>query len=224
MPKAIILEWLTTCVHDLKRASLVEPRKWVVCLSRKEASLTPETARTQLANAINSEVPLVLRTIGECLHEPKSEAEVRAAFTCLDAWVEWGLGAEYVQSRLARTKSDLSLCREITSILPTVYGYLDTPLMPSATATVCEILTVSVFRDGKATRILTEPILTWLMEKGRAVVEDAVARQFHRRPSARSCLITACYRPGRRRRAHSRHHAAHRGSCGPLGYLDGRTG
>ncbi len=72
--------------------------------------------------------------------------------------------------------------REITSVLPTVYGYLDTPLLSSAIATLCEILTVSVFRDGKATRSLTEPILDWLMNKGRPIVEDAVARQLNSAP------------------------------------------
>ncbi len=63
--------------------------------SRLEVQLlTSPPCRTQLANAVNGEVPLVLRTIGDCLTNPASESEVRAAFACLDAWVEWGLGAE----------------------------------------------------------------------------------------------------------------------------------
>jgi hypothetical protein len=55
-----------------------------------------------LATAINSEVPLVLRTITETLTgqggENNQEQEAEAAFDCLDAWIEWGLGAEYVES------------------------------------------------------------------------------------------------------------------------------
>ena len=60
-------------------------------------------------------------------------------------------------------------------LLPTLYSLLSTPLMPKVINSLCEILTVSIFRDGKATKALTEPILDWLGNEGLAVVNAAVA-------------------------------------------------
>jgi hypothetical protein len=64
---------------------------------------------------------------------------------------------------------------EIMGLLPTLYSLLSTRLMPKVINSLCEILTVSVFRDGKATKALTEPILDWLSNQGLAVVNAAVA-------------------------------------------------
>lgn len=75
---------------------------------------------------------------------------------------------------------------EILNILPTLYALLSTSLMPQAIESISEILTVSIFRDGKATKALTEPILDWLSGDGWEVVQLAVRGKVLGRPRALS--------------------------------------
>jgi hypothetical protein len=49
-------------------------------------------------------------------------------------------------------------CSEITTLLPAIYNLL--PLTAASSALV-EILSESVFRYGKGTKILTEPLVAW---------------------------------------------------------------
>jgi hypothetical protein len=57
-----------------------------------------------VARAINQEMPIVVRTITDALSgqgtgsPQEKEEEAAAAFRCLEAWIDWGLTAEYVQS------------------------------------------------------------------------------------------------------------------------------
>ncbi len=97
VPRSTILEWLTVSIRDLTRAAIVEPRKWVVLDCLHLTHKADFATRSQLANAINEEVPLVLRTITDALSGQgggDKEKEARAAFECLDSWIEWGLGSE----------------------------------------------------------------------------------------------------------------------------------
>jgi hypothetical protein len=50
--------------------------------------------------------------------------------------------------------------------------------MAQAIGVLVEILTGSVFKDGKATKITTEPILDWINERGSAITKQAVASQW----------------------------------------------
>jgi hypothetical protein len=58
--------------------------------------------RSEVARAINQEMPLVVRTITEALtgqgegSPEEKEKEAVAALKCLEAWIDWGLNAEYV--------------------------------------------------------------------------------------------------------------------------------
>lgn len=58
--------------------------------------------RSEVARAINQEMPLVVRTITDALSgqgtgsPQEKEQEAAAGFRCLEAWVDWGLTAEYV--------------------------------------------------------------------------------------------------------------------------------
>lgn len=63
--------------------------------------------------------------------------------------------------------------RDLTSLLPTLYHLLSTPFLPSAVNVLIEILTASVFKDGKATKVLTEPLLEWITTTGQTIIVQA---------------------------------------------------
>jgi len=68
--------------------------------------------------------------------------------------------------------------REITELLPTLLHLLNTPYMSQAIGVLVEILMTSVFMDGKATKITTEPLLDWFAGRGGEFVREAVASQY----------------------------------------------
>lgn len=49
--------------------------------------------------------------------------------------------------------------------------------MPQAIGVLVEILTGSVFKDGKATKFTTEPILDWISQRGSAITKQAAASE-----------------------------------------------
>lgn len=59
--------------------------------------------------------------------------------------------------------------------------------MAQAISVLVEILTGSVFKDGKATKITTEPILEWISQRGGAIVKQAAASQYILTACARGC-------------------------------------
>lgn len=46
--------------------------------------------------------------------------------------------------------------------------------MVQSISAIVEVLTNSVFRDGKATKILTEPLLHWMATRGTQIVNQAI--------------------------------------------------
>jgi DNA-binding PucR family transcriptional regulator len=54
--------------------------------------------------------------------------------------------------------------------------------MIQSMSSIVEILTNSVFRDGKATKVLTEPLLRWLAGRGTQIVNKAIHSKRARRP------------------------------------------
>lgn len=44
--------------------------------------------------------------------------------------------------------------------------------LPAASATITEILTESVFRFGKGTRALTEPLIEWTITLGQPIIDN----------------------------------------------------
>jgi hypothetical protein len=128
----------------------------------------------------------VMRTITEALtgqgegSPQEKEKEAVAALKCLEAWIDWGLSAECVRYlfcffRMTRlTHPCWAVPSDITNILPILYSLLDTPFMIQSMSSIVEILTNSVFRDGKATKVLTEPLLRWLTGRGTQIVNEAI--------------------------------------------------
>lgn len=66
------------------------------------------------------------------------------------------------------------LTSDITGLLPVLYSLLDTPFIVQSVSAIVEVLTNSVFRDGKATKILTEPLLRWIAARGTQIVNQAI--------------------------------------------------
>jgi hypothetical protein len=58
-------------------------------------------------------------------------------------------------------------------MLPVLLRTLNTQYISEASSVLVEILTHSVFRDGKATKITTEPLLEWLAARGSGIVKEA---------------------------------------------------
>ncbi|KAJ9116745.1 hypothetical protein QFC20_000680 [Naganishia adeliensis] len=146
--RVLVLEWLETAIRDVARGALVEPRK------------------SEVARAINQEMPLVVRTITDALSgqgtgsPQEKEQEAAAGFKCLEAWIDWGLTAD-----------------DITNLLPVLHSLLDTPFMVQSISAIVEVLTNSVFRDGKATKALTEPLLRWMAVRGMQIVNQAISEE-----------------------------------------------
>lgn len=154
--RVVILEFLEIVIHDISRGALVEPRK------------------SQLAKAIEGEMEFVVRMLIEVLSQDpppstngpelsntrsKYQRELEQAFKTLEAWIAWGLTAE-----------------DISTLLPILYNLLSSSeFLPQTINVLIEILTVSVFKDGKATKILTEPLLEWFASTGQGIVSRAAA-------------------------------------------------
>lgn len=68
----------------------------------------------------------------------------------------------------------IGIISDITGLLPVLYSLLDTPFMVQSISALVEVLTNSVFRDGKATKILTEPLLRWMAARGTHIVNQAI--------------------------------------------------
>lgn len=47
--------------------------------------------------------------------------------------------------------------------------------MVQSISAIVEVLTNSVFRDGKATKALTEPLLRWMAVRGMQIVNQAIS-------------------------------------------------
>jgi hypothetical protein len=74
-----------------------------------------------------------------------------------------------------RRKSDTYPLSDISNLLPILYPLLDTPFMVQSISAIVEVLTNSVFRDGKATTALTEPLLRWMAVRGMQIVNQAIS-------------------------------------------------
>jgi hypothetical protein len=110
----------------------------------------PADHRNALRKFIETDVPAVMQTITDSMTGENgvlSPAErvkaAEAACKCADSWINYGLGAD-----------------ELTALLPHLYNLLP---LPAASTTLVEVLSESIFRFGKGTKILTEPLMAWVI-------------------------------------------------------------
>ena len=75
-----------------------------------------------------------------------------------------------VRSPALRSDEWLIACSELTSLLPCLYNLLP---LPAASLALVEILGESIFRFGKGTKVLTEPLLAWSIGPGKTLIDSA---------------------------------------------------
>ncbi|RXK39632.1 hypothetical protein M231_03134 [Tremella mesenterica] len=140
------LEWCAICVEEMGRAELSDVKRNAV---RKHIEAELPAVMSTLTSAMSPPDPM---EGSDQLRAKLKEAE--AACRCAEAWVFYGLGAD-----------------ELTTLLPHLYGLLP---MPAASATLVEVLSESIFKYGKGAKVLTEPLLAWIIgPSGQSVIGSA---------------------------------------------------
>ncbi|ODN73851.1 hypothetical protein L202_07374 [Cryptococcus amylolentus CBS 6039] len=120
------------------------------------AGLT-EQRRTAIRNHIELDRGIVLNTIirsmsidGSASPEKHSQ-EATAACRCAESWIGWGLEAD-----------------NLHTLVPNLYTLLP---LPQASSTIVEVLSESIWKYGKGTKMLTEPLIEWTIgAPGQALV------------------------------------------------------
>lgn len=106
--------------------------------------------------------------------------ELVESLNCLEGWIaSGGLSAECVpivfeyppERKLIPFRISLR-SRPLTSFIPPLISLLDpsgdhAEIFTAACLVLQEILTVSVLKDGRGSKVLTEPLLVWLSHTGR---------------------------------------------------------
>ncbi|WVQ72312.1 hypothetical protein IAR50_001862 [Cryptococcus sp. DSM 104548] len=110
------------------------------------AGLT-ERRRTEIRNHIELDRGIVMNTIirsmstiGSASPEQQSQ-EATAACRCAESWIGWGLEAD-----------------NLHDLVPKLYTLLP---LPQASSTIVEVLSESIWKYGKGTKMLTEPLIEW---------------------------------------------------------------
>ncbi|WVQ82597.1 hypothetical protein IAT38_004727 [Cryptococcus sp. DSM 104549] len=118
-----------------------------ICVEEIGRAALADQKRAALRRHIEKDLPAIISTItdamnGEGSANPQERLiEAEAACRCAESWIDYGLGAD-----------------ELTALLPVLYNILP---LPAACSAVVEVLTESIFKFGKGTKILTEPLLAW---------------------------------------------------------------
>ncbi|WVR03182.1 hypothetical protein IAU60_000173 [Kwoniella sp. DSM 27419] len=120
-----------------------------ICVEELARAGLSEQKRNALRRHIESDLSVVVTTITDAMRgdpaltpdERIKEAE--AACKCAESWIDYGLSAD-----------------ELSGLLPSFYGLLP---MPAASSALVEVLSESIFKFGKGTKILTEPLLAWVI-------------------------------------------------------------
>ncbi|CAK9779796.1 ARM repeat-containing protein [Cutaneotrichosporon oleaginosum] len=120
-----------------------------ICVEEISRAGLSEQKRTALRRHIDTDLPAVMATItesmtGEALQSPADRIRAaEAACKCADSWINYGIGAD-----------------EMSALLPHIFALLP---LPAASGTIAEVLSESIFKFGKGSKILTEPLLAWVI-------------------------------------------------------------
>nr|XP_019048282.1 hypothetical protein I302_02051 [Kwoniella bestiolae CBS 10118]OCF27212.1 hypothetical protein I302_02051 [Kwoniella bestiolae CBS 10118] len=118
-----------------------------ICIEEIGRAGLAEHQRQPLRRHIESDLSIVVSTITDAMTgDPKLSPnerlkEAEAACKCAESWIDWGLSPE-----------------ELNILLPALYDLLP---MPAASSALVEVLSESIFKYGKGTKLLTEPMLAW---------------------------------------------------------------
>ncbi|WRT63297.1 uncharacterized protein IL334_000202 [Kwoniella shivajii] len=131
-----------------------------ICIEEIGRAGLAEQQRQPLRRHIESDLSVVVSTITDAMsgdlnlspNERLKEAE--AACKCAESWIDWGLAPD-----------------ELNALLPALYNLLP---MPAASSALVEVLSESIFKYGKGTKLLTEPMLAWVIgPSGQSLVGSA---------------------------------------------------
>ncbi|KAK4687604.1 importin-13, partial [Tremellales sp. Uapishka_1] len=130
------LEWCGIIVEEIGRAGLSEQKRVAL---RKHIEMDLPAVMGTIAASLSLNGPLG----SDLTQEEMRLKEVEAGCKCAESWVVYGLGGD-----------------ELTALLPSLYNVLP---LPSASSALVEILSESIFKFGKGTKILTEPLVAWVI-------------------------------------------------------------
>ncbi|GJJ09063.1 hypothetical protein Clacol_003285 [Clathrus columnatus] len=112
-------------------------------------------------DSLSKAVPMVLQAVTHsATSQMNSSNEVQSALKCLEKWIAWGLPADDLTSTIPML---LSLLRFEPSFIP-------------ASDVLQEILSSSSLSDGSGKKVLTDPLLDFLVTQGAAIYEQSLAR------------------------------------------------
>ncbi|KAL1406931.1 hypothetical protein Q8F55_006343 [Vanrija albida] len=120
-----------------------------ICVEEISRAGISEQKRNALRRHLDLDVPAVMATITESMNGDAVQSpadcikSAEAACKCAQSWINYGLGAD-----------------ELSALLPHLYALLP---LPAASTTLVEVLSESIFKYGKGTKILTEPLLAWVI-------------------------------------------------------------
>ncbi|ORY23548.1 armadillo-type protein [Naematelia encephala] len=151
-------------VPGLDAAVRIRGRLWGlewcgICVEEIARAGISEQKRNALRRHLQEDIPAVLSVISRSMDPPPGDPgerakEADAACKCAESWVTYGLGGD-----------------DLAALLPSLYSLLP---LPSACSTIEEILSESVFKFGKGAKLLTEPLVAWIIgPPGQQVVGDA---------------------------------------------------
>ncbi|RSH89503.1 hypothetical protein EHS25_002053 [Saitozyma podzolica] len=113
-----------------------------------------------LRRHLEGDLPAVMSTITEAMSshiqggnlelQEERLREAEAACRCAESWVDYGLGAD-----------------ELNALVPSLYSLLP---LAAASSTLVEVLSESIWRFGKGTKVLTEPLVAWVIGPGQSLI------------------------------------------------------
>ncbi|WVF66636.1 hypothetical protein IAT40_001376 [Kwoniella sp. CBS 6097] len=131
-----------------------------ICVEEIGRAGLAEQKRAALRRHIESDLPVVVTAITDAMNgDPSISQEERvkeaeAACKCAESWVDYGLAPD-----------------DLNTLLPALYSLLP---MPAASSALVEVLSESIFKFGKGTKVLTEPLLAWVIgPAGQSLIGSA---------------------------------------------------
>ncbi|OXG35215.1 hypothetical protein C367_00450 [Cryptococcus neoformans Ze90-1] len=129
------------------RLRLLELEWCAICVEEMGRAGLAEQRRAAIRRHVESDLKVVVRTVIRSMNGDNASStderlrEAEAACKCAESWIDWGLGAD-----------------ELNEVLPVLYNLLP---LPAACSAVVEVLSESIFKYGKGTKVLTEPLISW---------------------------------------------------------------
>ncbi|KAL7420320.1 hypothetical protein Q5752_005289 [Cryptotrichosporon argae] len=131
-----------------------------ICVEEVGRAGLNEARRNAVRRQVEADVPAVMDTMiasmdGDGVGSGAEAIQAaEAACRCAESWIGFGLAAD-----------------ELTSLLPHLFQLLP---LPAASSAIAEVCSESIFKYGKGTKVLTEPLIAWTLgPSGHALLASA---------------------------------------------------